>query len=193
MDELQNFFDNIKANADKNGRDGEAAVAKALKGLKVTLSKAAPVEEAPAAAPVPVEETPAPVAAPVPVEEAPAAAEVEAPAAESVDPAAAPAADADAAAAPAPAPAAEEVVDIPDNTETNDAARSLQNIKRAKDARAKVQAKRDELAALDKEEKTIEDEAVAAGVTDATTEAEIEEMASGERSGMISILKLENY
>ncbi|GMH60863.1 hypothetical protein TL16_g03142 [Triparma laevis f. inornata] len=171
LDELQSFFNNIKANTETAGKDGEAAVKKALKGLRVTLEKApkeeappalvvepeAPKEEAPVEEEKPVEEE-APFAEEPKVEEAP---KEEAPVEE------------------APKAEEEEVVDIPDNEETNKAAQGLQNLKRKKDAKAKVAAKRAELAALDEAEKKIEEEAAAAGVTDQTTEAELEEMASG--------------
>ena len=142
-------------------------MAKALKGLRITLEKAPkeetppPAEEPPKEETPPLEETPKEETPPVeesPKEETPP---VEEPPKEETP------------------PKEEEVVDIPDDAETNAAATKLQNLQRAKEAKAKVEAKRAELKALADEEKKIEDEAAAQGVTEGMTEAELEEMASG--------------
>ncbi|GMI27653.1 hypothetical protein TeGR_g4801 [Tetraparma gracilis] len=149
LDELQNFFDNIKKNTDAAGKSGEEAVTKALKGLRITLAKAPPVE--------PKKEAPA---AEAPAAEAPAA-EEPAPAAEEPAPAAAAPAAAEPSTEEKAAADAADVAAIPDDADTNKAATSLQNLKRAKDAKAKVAAKRAELAALEAEDKK-DDEDIAA-------------------------------
>ena len=167
LSEFQSFFNNIKKNADTNGKDGDASVTKALKGMRITLARA----------PTAADDVPAPASKEMTAEEAAdmpsgpeadkaalsfqnlqrskaAKKKVEAKRAEVKAAKELAEAEEAAKAAEAEAPVAangkemtaEEAADMPSGPEADKAALSFQNLQRSKAAKKKVAEKRKELA-----------------------------------------------